>query len=448
MSEQTGEEWKKIGEDAGRMVQEAVSSGDYSDLSRNMAGLMNRAFDNITGSIEQAVAGVTGQKSDPASKEEKAASNETREAERFESANTMKDIHGRNSDDFRQFTPNPEWQNTKTAQYINQIHKEHRRKSIRKIALGSPLYEPMTVRKVLSVVGMAVGLPLGVILGGVFGVLTAAVSPWYILPIVLCAVPFLGCGLAGMGSYKRVNRFEQYKEALNGRDYADISLLAQEVGKSEKATIKDLLKMINSRWFKEGHIDEKQTCLITSDKTYEQYLLTEKNQLAKQEKEEEERRRADELYAGLTEDQKEIFRQGEGYLVQIRQCREEISDGAMSEKVLRMENSVTMILDQAKKQPKLMEDLRRLMNYYLPTSIKLLNAYADFDRQGKDTDTIKRSKKEIEDTVDTLNAAFDKLFDNMFADTSLDISTDAEVMKTLLAQEGLTGHQFTSETKM
>ena len=82
------------------------------------------------------------------------------------------------------------------------------------------------------------------------------------------------------------------------------------------------------------------------------------------------------------------------------------------------------------------------MNYYLPTTVKLLNAYADLDSQEKTSENIEKSKKEIEDTIDTLNDAFDRLFDDMFEDTSLDISTDAEVMKTLLEQEGLTGHSF------
>ena len=60
----------------------------------------------------------------------------------------------------------------------------------------------------------------------------------------------------------------------------------------------------------------------------------------------------------------------------------------------------------------------------------------------------RRNKKEIEDTIDTMNAAFDKLFDSMFEVTSMDISSDASVMKTLLEQEGLTGHSFGSNTTL
>ena len=49
-----------------------------------------------------------------------------------------------------------------------------------------------------------------------------------------------------------------------------------------------------------------------------------------------------------------------------------------------------------------------------------------------------RSKKEIEDTIDTLNIAFEKLLDSLFQDTAWDVSSDISVLHTMLAQEGLT----------
>lgn len=79
------------------------------------------------------------------------------------------------------------------------------------------------------------------------------------------------------------------------------------------------------------------------------------------------------------------------------------------------------------------------MDYYLPTTSKLLHAYIDLDRQGIAGENIKSTKKEIEDTLDTVNAAFERLLDSLFEDTAWDISSDISVMKTMMAQEGLTG---------
>ena len=60
------------------------------------------------------------------------------------------------------------------------------------------------------------------------------------------------------------------------------------------------------------------------------------------------------------------------------------------------------------------------------------------DAQPVQGETIRASNKEIEDTLDTLNLAFEKLLDSVFEDTAMDVSSDISVLNTLLAQEGLT----------
>ena len=77
------------------------------------------------------------------------------------------------------------------------------------------------------------------------------------------------------------------------------------------------------------------------------------------------------------------------------------------------------------------------MEYYLPTTVKLLEAYEEMDAQPVGGTNIQTAKKEIEDTLDTLNVAFEKLLDELFQDTAWDISTDISVLHTMLAQEGL-----------
>ena len=94
-----------------------------------------------------------------------------------------------------------------------------------------------------------------------------------------------------------------------------------------------------------------------------------------------------------------------------------------------------------------------MMKYYLPTTIKLLDSYEKLTEEelsGQHPDqltNIAKSKKEIEDTLDTLNLAFAKLFDNLYQDTSMDITADISVLHTLLAQEGLTGEEIRDAMK-
>ena len=97
--------------------------------------------------------------------------------------------------------------------------------------------------------------------------------------------------------------------------------------------------------------------------------------------------------------------------------------------------------------PELVEELRRFMKYYLPTTVKLLKAYEELDQQEIQGANIQKSKKEIEDTLDTINKAFENLLDSFFEDAAVDISSDISVMQTLMAQEGLLGGSLKDRVK-
>ena len=109
----------------------------------------------------------------------------------------------------------------------------------------------------------------------------------------------------------------------------------------------------------------------------------------------------------------------------------------------KKEMIVERIFNRTEQHPEVIPDLKKMMDYYLPMTVKLLNAYADMDAQPVQGETILSSKREIEETLDTLNLAFEKLLDELFQDTALDVSSDITVLKTLLAQEGLTEDEFT-----
>ena len=100
------------------------------------------------------------------------------------------------------------------------------------------------------------------------------------------------------------------------------------------------------------------------------------------------------------------------------------------------------ILLRAKEHPEVIKDLDKLMDYYLPTTVKLLDAYEEMVSQPVQGENIRNSKKEIEDTLDTLNIAFEKILDSIFQNEAWDISSDISVLHTILAQEGLTRDDF------
>ena len=93
------------------------------------------------------------------------------------------------------------------------------------------------------------------------------------------------------------------------------------------------------------------------------------------------------------------------------------------------------------KQPKKLPQIRRFLDYYLPTTLKILNAYDRMDAAGISGENIDATKKKVEQMMATISQAFDRQLDALFGDEALDISTDITVMEQMLQREGLGGQK-------
>lgn len=253
----------------------------------------------------------------------------------------------------------------------------------------------------------------------------------------------------GIGSIKKVSRYEKYLKALGSKTHCELNRLAQAVGKSPKFVRKELKGMIDDGLFLEGHLDEEENSLITSDESYIHYLETRQKQAVKKQEEVVETKRAQDAADAKKVDAQaqEVLNKGNEFIRQIRRCNDAIPGQEISDKISRMETLVRKIFDRVQTHPEVVSELKKLMDYYLPMTIKLLNAYADMDAQPIQGENIQASKREIEATLDTLNTAFEKLLDSIFKATALDVSSDITVLQTLLAQEGLTEDEFTKLRK-
>lgn len=291
--------------------------------------------------------------------------------------------------------------------------------------------------------GMAVGILSVSIMSLIFGG-GGSVPVLMMLAGAAAGGGLLGSGCKGLG---RLSRFKKYVNVLGDRTYGSFDLLSRAVKKPVKFVKKDIKAMISRGWFLEGHVDSQETCLITSNDTYHQYQLTEKQMEEK--KAETKAKEAAEAKAKsrMSPEVQEVLNKGDEYLREIRACNDAIPGMEISEKISRIEQVVEHIFQRAEEHPEIIPDLKRMMDYYLPMTVKLLNAYEDMDRQPVQGENIRNSKKEIENTLDTLSAAFEKLLDSVFQDTAWDVSSDISVLKTLLAQEGLSGNDFAETRK-
>lgn len=265
-----------------------------------------------------------------------------------------------------------------------------------------------------------------------------------VLPLFL---PSLLLFLNGVKTLKERLIFKNYQKVLavsDSKSFAKIEDLMHETGESKKTTLKRLKKMIGKRWFKEGHIDKNETTFISTNETYALYQKT-------QSEFEERQRIAQELGGYKTEnvkdsannqEVKEVLSQGKKYLAQISHLNDRIPGIEVSNKIFKIEDLTGRILRRVEEHPSSADDIKQLMKYYLPMTIKLLTAYAEMDEQQVQTDNIAKSKQEIENVLDSLNDAFNKLLDDLYKDTAWDISSDVSVLNAMLKREGLKDNDF------
>jgi len=133
-----------------------------------------------------------------------------------------------------------------------------------------------------------------------------------------------------------------------------------------------------------------------------------------------------------------MIKDGKLALQEMRRLDENIEDEKISTAIVRLEQVCGKIFDQVKAQPEKLPQIRKFMDYYLPTTLKILNAYDRMDSQGVAGENINSTMTKVEGMMDTIVTAFEKQLDSLFGSEALDISTDITVLENMMAREGLT----------
>lgn len=417
-------DFEKLGRDISDLVQKAADSLDFSALSSTIQDIVQDTMTDAAKSIQREMNKQTGRAQDRRPDYMKNPSHKVEPAQNPWKGNGQ----------FEQ----------KTADHM----------AARDIP-ASELFSTNGVSRASGYLQLIFGI-IGILacFGGLLSVsiVGAVVDTAFITAKVLLGVGLAACaGLTwrGSGILKKLSHFKKYVKALRKRTGAPVKELAGVVGKSDKDTLKELKKMIEENMFLQGHIDPQDETLFVTDQAYEEHIKTlqqQEKQKAEEEaqrilnlkKEQEEKLEKEKKEAGIPEDVRKMIADGNVYIQKIRSCNDAIADEEVSRKLDDMELITTRIFEFVSENPGSVKETRKLLKYYLPTTIRLLEAYQELDDQPKETENILKSKKEIEDTLDTLNQAFAKIFDNLYQDTSMDINADISVLNTMLAQEGLT----------
>ena len=127
---------------------------------------------------------------------------------------------------------------------------------------------------------------------------------------------------------------------------------------------------------------------------------------------------------------------------EMRRLNDAIPDETISAQIDDLEETTRKIIDHVVEHPEKLPQIRKFMNYYLPTTLKILNAYDRMGAAGVSGENIDGTMEKIELMMNTTVAAFHKQLDALFRDEAMDISSDITVMENMLAREGLGGVQM------
>jgi len=222
---------------------------------------------------------------------------------------------------------------------------------------------------------------------------------------------------------RRLGRFRSHSAFISGRGIVPISDIAQTAGLSARAVMRDLQTMINSGYFEPGaYIDKDLECLVLSAEAAESFRRS--------------ARAAHEVTAQPDESPENRYM---SVISELRALNYSIADVTISGKIDRIEELTGKIFRIVEDNPEKEPQIRRFMNYYLPTTFKLLRSYSTLEKQGIKGENIMAAKGNIGRVLDQLATGYEQQLDQLFQSDAIDIAADISVLENLMQQDGLSG---------
>ena len=244
-----------------------------------------------------------------------------------------------------------------------------------------------------------------------------------LMPVLTCLV-FLVAGLVmllkGVDGKRQQARFSGYLAYIGTNQEVGLAHMAAAFDVPMRRLCRDLREMLADGILPRGYLDLAAGKLVLSETGY----------------------RAPEpepIKPEAAPSETETPQDDNAILREIKLVNDAIPDPVMSAKIDRIGEITGKILDYQRKNPGKDSQLRSFLNYYLPTTLKILRAYAQLDAQGVDGENISAAKERIEGMMDKVVDGFENQLDKLFRDDAMDISSDVAVLEQMLEKDGLSG---------
>ena len=274
--------------------------------------------------------------------------------------------------------------------------------------------------RILSIVGAAITCIFGISLVTMLGEVIAYGWYSYMMEDLFPMCGFFAGGVAMLVAGQRMKhrsaRVARYLAVMGKRSHIAVDELCAVTGKSRKKVEGDLEFMVEKGLLGAGaYLDSGRGIFFRSADAFADYA----NATAK--KENVTPKEANEGYAGA--------------LRAIRSANDRIADPALSKKIDHLETVAGKIFREVEEHPEKQQQAATFLNYYLPTTLKLLDSYAKFEEAGIEGENLSRAQERIEETMDALIKGFDKQLDDLYRNEAMDIDSDIRVMENMLRRD-------------
>ncbi len=274
--------------------------------------------------------------------------------------------------------------------------------------------------RILSIVGATITCIFGISLVTMLGEVIAYGWYSYMMEDLFLMCGFFAGGVAMLAAGQRMKhrsaRIARYLAVMGERGYISVEELCTVTGKSRKKVEGDLEFMVEKGLLGAGaYLDKGRGMFFLNANAFADYA----NETAK--KENVTPKEANEGYAGA--------------LRAIRSANDRIADPVLSEKIDHLETVAGKIFREVEQHPEKQQQAATFLNYYLPTTLKLLDSYAKFEEAGIEGENLSRAQERIEETMDALIKGFDKQLDDLYRNEAMDIDSDIRVMENMLRRD-------------
>ena len=143
----------------------------------------------------------------------------------------------------------------------------------------------------------------------------------------------------------------------------------------------------------------------------------------------------------------QVITTGQDMLETIKKENAAIPDQELSEQMNNLSIKCEQIFRTVSESPAKAPQVRKFMNYYLPTTLKMLANYRTMQQRGVSYGEMKEARDTTVHGMNLILTACQKQIDNLHRDNMLDISTDIDVLEQMLKRDGFTDNEIVSNAR-